>query len=109
VYHRLRELAVRITAGAAPSTKPGGLGAATSGEAGATQPSERWTCTYQSENGVHASGEFSSAPQALDFAEQHARLNGVLRGEWTRQGDTWLLNTPLGDYLVRKQSEQPAP
>ena len=112
MHNRLRQLAVRIATGAVPSTNRGVFGvgstAASAGEGGATQHSARWTCTYQDQNGVRASADFSSAPQALDFAEQHARLRGVRRGEWTRQGDIWHLVTPVGDYLVREQSQQQA-
>jgi hypothetical protein len=114
VHNQLRRIAVRIATGAMPSTtrRVFGVGstAASAGEGGATEHSGRWTCTYRDHNGVRASADFSSAPQALDFAEQHARLMGVRRGEWTRQGDIWHLVTPVGTYLVREQSlEQTRP
>jgi hypothetical protein len=112
VHDRLRQIAVRIVASAVPSTTRRVLGlgstAGSAGEQRAAQQPGRWTCTYEDHNGVHAGAAFRSAPEALDFAEQHARLLGLRQGEWTRHGDTWLLTTPHGDYLVREQSEQQA-
>jgi hypothetical protein len=104
----VRQIGVRIVGGipASPTGRTVDSGSsADSTRERAAQQSERWTCTYQSPNQVRASAAFGSAPEALDFAEQHAQLMGVQRGEWHREGDTWLLATPIGDYLVREQSE----
>ena len=103
MHQRLRALAACILTSHGPPTTRQVHGRI----AGAQAPG--WTCTYRAATGAHASAVFTSALEALKFAEQHVRLIGGPPGEWTRHGDTWLMSTPVGDYLVRQQSARKDP
>jgi len=60
---------------------------------------QRWSCTFESRTGARAQATFASVEEAQQFAERHAQASGSV-GKWRKAGDTWVLITPTGKYVV---------
>jgi hypothetical protein len=60
----------------------------------------RWTCTYNGLAGGKGRAAFDCVADAKRFADLHATLIGVHANEWEQLGDSLVLRTPYGQYVV---------
>jgi hypothetical protein len=72
--------------------------------------SERWLCIYTTHTGATAHAVFATKEQAIRFAERHAQSTSPsgLRLKWEDTGQSTVLPTQLGEYLIIADPPEPA-
>ena len=63
---------------------------------------ERWMCIFDAWAGAHARGVFPTKQEAMRFAERHAHAVASTGTplKWEDTGQSSVLLTQLGDYLI---------
>jgi hypothetical protein len=61
----------------------------------------RWTCTFRGLAGGKGRAAFDSMAEARRFGDMHANLTSAPVNDWAQLGDSWVLSTQLGQYVIR--------
>jgi hypothetical protein len=68
---------------------------------------KRWACVFESRSGGRARALFATQDQARHFAEQHALAFSPAgtKFNWAEAGDSSVLTTQVGKYVVARIAE----